>query len=177
MTFVFLGSHAERQSQEGRKQTGRKRGHSRCNFSCALPPCSMGRQLGRRAQGQMAAAGVRAQRAAEGISLCTILEEQIQTPCPNGAMFCCVCVTGTWPLSPKRAFRIVTGHFSCRERPGGCAHPILLGFPSCWDSHLPGTRAFTPWCFPCARGNLPVKALTAGTGAECVVMGTFSCCD
>lgn len=39
----------------------------------------------------------------------------------------------------------------------------------------PGTRAFTPWCFACARGNLSARALPAGTGAEHVAIGTFSC--
>lgn len=83
-----------------------------------------------------------------------------------------VCVTGTWPLSPKLAFRIVNRAFFlqrtawglCTSHPAGI--PIFLA-----QGH------FTPWCFSCARGNLPVKALPAGTGAECVVMGTFSCCD
>lgn len=47
-----------------------------------------------------------------------------------------VCVTATWPLSPKGAFKIIMGHFSCREQPGGCAHPILLGFPSSWHKGI-----------------------------------------
>lgn len=38
-----------------------------------------------------------------------------------------------------------------------------------------GTRAFTHWCFACARGNLPARVLPAGPRAECVAMGTFSC--
>lgn len=74
--------------------------------------CSASLQHGK-AQGQMAAAGARAQKRAEGISLCTILEEQNQLLCPTGATVLPICVTGTWPLSPKGAFRIITGHFCC----------------------------------------------------------------
>lgn len=171
MTFVLLGSHAERQSQEGRKQTGRKGGCSRCIFSCALPPRSAGRQLGRRAQGQMVAAGARAQRAAQGISLCTILEEQNQSPCSTGATFCQSVSQPPGLCHPKVLSGSLWGIFPAENNLGA------VHIPSCWDSHLPGTRAFTPWCFACARGNLPVRALPAGTEAECVVMGTFSCCD
>lgn len=148
MTFVFLGSGTEKQSQEGRKQTGRKGELSRCIFSYALPPCSTGRQLGRRAQGQMAAAGARAQRAAEGISLCTVLAEQKQSPCPTGAMFC-QSVSQTPGLCHPKVFSRSLQSISPAENSLGAVH-----IPSCWDSHLPGTKVFTPWCFPCARGRL-----------------------
>lgn len=82
-----------------------------------------------------------------------------------------VCVTDSWPLSPKGVFKIITEHLSCREQPGGCAHPILLGFPSSWHKGI----------YPPGASLVPedacVRALPVGTGAECVVMGTFSCCD
>lgn len=139
MTFVFLGSCAERHSQEARKQTGRKGGCSRCIFSCALPPCSMGRQLGRRAQGQMvAAAGSRAQRAAEGISLCTTLEEQIQSLCPTGATFCQSVSQAPGLCHPNVLSGSLQG-VSPAENSLGAVH-----IPSCWNSHLPGTRALPP---------------------------------
>lgn len=67
-------------------------------------------------------------------------------------------VTGprsAWALSPKGAFRTITGHFSCREQPGGCAHPILPGCPS-----------------PLAQGHLPTSVLLCQKKSAC--QGTSS---
>lgn len=162
MTFVFLGSHAEKQGQEGRKQTGRKRGGTPggCIFSCALPPSSVGRRLGRRAQGQMAAAGARAWRAARGSSRVPHLRAAKAVTTSHQSNQRCQSVgsvpgpCSAWPLSPKGTSRIITGHLSCGKQPRGRAHPILQDACLSWHK-------FPYQCFTHPRGNFP-----AGTGAE-----------
>lgn len=144
MTFVLLGSHAERQSQEGRKQTGRKGGRSRCIFSCALPPRSVGRQLGRRAQGQMVAAGARAQRAAQGISLCTYWRSKTSHHVPLEQRFASLCHSHLASVT-QRCFQDLYGAFFlqrttwglCTSHPAGI--PIFLA-----QGHLPPGASLVP---------------------------------
>lgn len=121
-----------------------------------------GKAAGKEGTGQMAAAGARAQSVTQGLILHTSPRGgktghhvPLQQQCQSGGS-----IPG--PRHPKPLSGSLWGISPAEPYPAG----MLLS---------PGTRAFTPWCFACARGNLPARALPAGTGAECVAIGTFNC--
>lgn len=90
------------------------------------------------------------------------------SPCPTAAT---VPVCGQHPRGhvTQSRFQDHYGAFLLQSTAQGLCVPHPAGMLL-----SPGTRAFTPSCFACARGNLPARALPAGTGAERTAIGTFS---
>ena len=100
--------------------------------------------------------------------------QQNRSPCPTAATVpvCRQChgVMQYLASVTQRCFQDHYKVFLLWKTGRGLCTPHPAGMPI-----SPGTRAFTHWCFACARGNLPARVLPAGTGAECVAMGTSSC--
>lgn len=123
----------------------------------------------------MAAAGARAQRA-KGSSCTTplrVAKPATKSHCGNGASL--------WAGSrghvvlglchPKVLSESLRG-ISPQENSLGAVHA-----PSCWDAPLVWHKGIYPLVFCLCQRKSACQVLPAGTGAEHVVRGTFSCCE